>query len=117
MTKMEDKVVRAIQPHDNVVVAVIIRTVMPGYGTAGPGFAIHNDEMDDMIAAYASRNCAYFLCSIDGNVIGGGGIAPLKGVMKITVSKRRCTSSHCTRQRAGPAYVANLPDGGSRKRV
>lgn len=76
---MEDILIRAIGPQDNVNVAGIIRTVMPEYGVAGEGSAIHDREVDDLFAAYSQPNCAYFICSMDGTVVGGGGIGPLQG--------------------------------------
>ena len=66
-------------PGDNTQVAEIIRTVMPEFGASGAGFAIHDREVDDMFLAYSGPRCSYFVCEIDGRIIGGGGIAPLQG--------------------------------------
>ncbi|MHB8446361.1 MAG: GNAT family N-acetyltransferase [Rudaea sp.] len=52
---------------------------MPEFGADGPGFAIHDVEVDAMHAAYARAGCAYFVVEIDGRVLGGGGIAALDG--------------------------------------
>lgn len=71
--------IRLIRPGDNAQVASIIRTVMPEFGASGQGFAIHDNEVDDMFAAYTQPRCAYFVCEVDGQVVGGGGIAPLQG--------------------------------------
>jgi len=71
--------IRPIEPHDNAAVAAIIRTVMPEFGADGPGFAIHDAEVDAMHASYARARSAYFVVERDGAVIGGGGIAPLEG--------------------------------------
>lgn len=57
--------------------ANIIRTVMTEFGASGPGFAIHDAEVDDMAEAYARPRCAYFVIERDGVVCGGAGIAPL----------------------------------------
>ena len=70
--------IRPIEPRDNAVVAAIIRAVMPEFGADGPGFAIHDAEVDGMCAAYAQPSRAYFVVERDGVVIGGGGIAPLE---------------------------------------
>jgi len=59
--------------------ANVIRTVMPEFGADGPGFAIHDPEVDTMSAAYARPGTAYFVVEIEGRVIGGAGIAPLEG--------------------------------------
>ncbi len=70
--------IRPIEPRDDAIVAAIIRTVMPEFGADGPGFAIHDAEVDGMYEAYARPRCAYFVVEHDGVVIGGGGIAPLE---------------------------------------
>jgi putative acetyltransferase len=70
--------VRLIKSSDNANVAAIIRTVMPEFGASGQGFAIHDSEVDDMYNAYSSR-AAYFVCEINGKIVGGGGISQLQG--------------------------------------
>jgi len=69
--------IRPIEPRDDAAVAAIIRAVMPEFGADGPGFAIHDAEVDAMSAAYAQPRSSYFVVERDGKVIGGGGIAPL----------------------------------------
>ncbi len=71
--------IRPITPEDNAAVAAIIRTVMPEFGADGPGFAIHDPEVDTMCLAYAQPRSSYFVVERDGRVIGGAGIAPLEG--------------------------------------
>ena len=71
--------IRPIEPRDDVAVASIIRTVMPEFGADGPGFAIHDPEVDHMSQAYARPGCAYFVVEREGVVIGGAGVAPLDG--------------------------------------
>jgi putative acetyltransferase len=71
--------IRKITNADNKAVANIIRTVMPEFGASGQGFAIHDNEVDNMFQAYSQPRCAYFVCLIEGMIVGGGGIAPLAG--------------------------------------
>jgi len=71
--------IRPIAPTDNAAVASVIRNVMPEFGANGPGFAIHDTEVDDMAGAYARPGCIYFVVEHGGRVCGGGGIAPLQG--------------------------------------
>jgi len=71
--------IRPIEPADNAAVAAIIRRVMPEFGADGPGFAIHDAEVDDMAGAYAQAGWAYSVVELRGQVCGGGGIAPLPG--------------------------------------
>ena len=72
---------RPIRRADNPEVARLIRTVMPEFGASGPGFAIHDPEVDDMFAAYRGPRAAYFVVARrdDDRVLGGGGVAPLEG--------------------------------------
>ena len=71
---------RPIEPRDDAAVAAIIRQVMPEFGASGPGFALHDPEVNGMSAAYAAPGRAYWVV-VDGTgrVVGGGGIAPLDG--------------------------------------
>ncbi|OOG47285.1 GNAT family N-acetyltransferase [Rhodanobacter sp. C06] len=71
--------IRPIEPRDDAVVAAIIRAVMPEFGADGPGFAIHDTEVDAMWAAYTQPRCSYFVVERDGVAVGGGGVAPLIG--------------------------------------
>jgi len=74
-----DESIRLIRPEDSAAVAGVIRTVMPEFGAVGPGFAIMDPEVDDMYAAYHRPRCAYFVVTLGGTIVGGGGIAPLEG--------------------------------------
>ncbi|MDE2308324.1 MAG: GNAT family N-acetyltransferase [Xanthomonadaceae bacterium] len=69
--------IRPIAAGDNPAMAAIIRRVMPEFGADGPGFAIHDAEVDHMSEAYARPRSAYFVVERDGQVLGGGGVAPL----------------------------------------
>jgi putative acetyltransferase len=71
--------IRPIRPADDDAVARIIRAVMPEFGADGPGFAIHDPEVDTMSAAYGKARHAYFVVERHGEVLGGAGIAPLEG--------------------------------------
>jgi putative acetyltransferase len=75
----ESFTLRPIEPRDDATIANIIRTVMPEFGADGPGFAIHDAEVDTMSAAYSRPRAAYFVIEADGAVQGGAGIAPLDG--------------------------------------
>jgi len=72
-------VVRPIEPQDDPPMAHIIRTVMTEFAAVGCGTSIHDSEVDAMSAAYTGEREAYFVAERNGQVIGGGGIAPLQG--------------------------------------
>jgi putative acetyltransferase len=71
--------IRKVRSTDNPQIANIIRTVMPEFGASGKGFAIHDKEVDDIFKAYNGSRAAYFVCDDNGNILGGGGVAPLEG--------------------------------------
>ena len=71
--------IRPIAAGDNAAVAAVIRKVMPEFGADGPGFAIHDAEVDDMHGAYTHAGRMYLVVELDGVVSGGGGVAPLDG--------------------------------------
>jgi putative acetyltransferase len=69
--------IRAIKATDDPRMAQIIRTVMPEFGAVGSGFAINDPEVDWMTRAYSEPRCSYFVVEHEGEVKGGGGVAPL----------------------------------------
>ena len=71
--------IRPIEHRDDAAIASVIRTVMPEFGADGPGFAIHDPEVDAMSAAYGIPRAAYFVVEREGLVLGGGGVAALLG--------------------------------------
>ncbi len=71
--------IRPISQNDNIQIATVIRTVMPEFGCSGPGFAIHDSEVDDMHAAYCVAGSGYFVVEKEGKVFGGAGFAGLQG--------------------------------------
>ena len=70
--------IRPISASDNTAMASIIRKVMPEFGADGPGFAIHDAEVDRLYEAYTQPHSAYFVIERNGEVLGGGGVAPLE---------------------------------------
>ena len=72
-------VIRPIRPGDDLAMARIVRTVMPEFGACGAGFAINDPEVDWMSRAYAAPRSAYYVVEQAGQVLGGGGVAPLAG--------------------------------------
>ena len=79
MGESSSYVIRAIEPRDDAQVAAIIRTVMPEFGATGSGFAINDPEVDWMSRAYSAARSTYFVVEHAGQVVGGGGVAPLTG--------------------------------------
>ncbi|NII54568.1 GNAT superfamily N-acetyltransferase [Lutibacter sp. SG786] len=84
-----DYLIRPIEPRDDADIAAVIRTVMPEFGADGPGFAIHDAEVDAMSAAYSRPRTAYFVVEMNGRAVGGGGMAPLEGGDEETCELRK----------------------------
>jgi putative acetyltransferase len=84
-----DVQLRPIHPDDDAAVARVIRAVMPEFGASGPGFAIHDPEVDVMSATYARPGHVYFVVDRGGVVVGGGGIGPLAGSDGATCELRK----------------------------
>lgn len=71
--------IRPIQRKDNPAVAQIIEQVMTEYDAIGPGYSINDPELNDMYSAYRDKQSCYLVIERDQQVVGAGGIAPLKG--------------------------------------
>ena len=73
--------IRPVTARDRAGVARLIRTVMPEFGADGPGFAIHDPEVDDMFTAYEGPRASYWVVveRESERVVGGGGFAALAG--------------------------------------
>jgi len=71
--------IRSIQRTDNTAVAAIIRDVMTEFGAVGRGFSINDPEVDDMYTAYRAPGHAFYVVTLNGTVLGCGGVAPLSG--------------------------------------
>lgn len=97
--------IRPITARDDVLVALIIRAVMPEFGADGPGFAIHDTEVDAMHAAYAKPGRAYFVAELDEKVRGGGGIAPLDGEVDTCELRKMYFMPELRGQGAGSALM------------
>jgi putative acetyltransferase len=98
--------IRAITASDNAAVAEIIRSVMTEFGASGPGFAIHDKEVDCMFETYTGAGSAYFVIEQDGRVCGGGGIAPLVEKDKICELRKMYFLPNLRGIGAGGALIA-----------
>ncbi len=70
---------RRITEQDNPVIARVIRQVSAEYGlTADKGYTVADPNLDELYQLYSQPGHAYWVIEQDGNVVGGGGVAPLK---------------------------------------
>ena len=71
---------RPIAPGDNAAMADVIRAVSAEYGlTADKGYTVADPEIDILYQHYSRPGHAYWVVELDGEVVGGGGVAPLRG--------------------------------------
>jgi putative acetyltransferase len=71
--------IRPIQKTDNEEIAKVIREVLLEMGVPKVGTAYADKELDAMQEAYANSRSNYFVVESEGVLLGGAGIAPLKG--------------------------------------
>ena len=102
--------VRPICAADDAAIAAVIRCVMPEYGADGPGFALHDPEVGAMTAAYDRPGAAYLVLDVDGEVVGGAGVAPLDGGDGVTCELRKMYVLPQARGGAGRLLLAAALD-------
>ncbi|MEZ2903400.1 GNAT family N-acetyltransferase [Acinetobacter terrestris] len=73
--------VRPIQVQDNAQIARIIREVSKEFGLAPEsGFAVADPVLDGLYTVYSQSNAQYWVIENEqGEILGGGGLSPLKG--------------------------------------
>lgn len=69
---------RRITAEDNAAIANVIRQVSAEYGlTADKGYTVADPNLDELFELYSQPGSAYWVVEQEGQVVGGGGIAPL----------------------------------------
>ncbi|MCL2918968.1 bifunctional helix-turn-helix transcriptional regulator/GNAT family N-acetyltransferase [Shewanella litorisediminis] len=70
--------IRPLTPDDDVAIAAVIREVSAEYGlTPDKGYGVADKTLDCLSEVYSVPGAAYWVICQDGQVLGGGGIAPL----------------------------------------
>lgn len=76
----KEYVLRPLTKADNSQVADVIRKVSAEYGlTADKGYGVADPTLDDMYSVYDQQGAAYWVVEYQGEIVGGGGFAPLAG--------------------------------------
>ncbi len=71
---------RSLSPEDNPNIADVIRQVSAEYGlTPDKGYGVADPTLDDMYSVYHQQGAAYWVIEQQGEIVGGGGFAPLIG--------------------------------------
>ncbi|MEI6859103.1 MAG: GNAT family N-acetyltransferase [Shewanella sp.] len=69
---------RVITPEDNISMAEVIRTVSAEYGlSADKGYSVADPSLDTLSEQYQASDACYWIIEKEGELLGGGGIAPL----------------------------------------
>lgn len=73
--------IRTVTKEDNASLAEVIRVVSAEHGlTSEAGYAVGDSTLDHMYDVYTKPNTSYWVViNENGDVCGGGGVAPLKG--------------------------------------
>ncbi|EMR36585.1 bifunctional helix-turn-helix transcriptional regulator/GNAT family N-acetyltransferase [Vibrio harveyi] len=80
----EEYVLRPLTKADNSQVANVIRKVSAEYGlTADKGYGVADPTLDDMYSVYDQQGAAYWVVEYQGEIVGGGGFAPLAGELNV----------------------------------
>ncbi|MBM4761167.1 GNAT family N-acetyltransferase [Bacillus sp. B15-48] len=77
-------IIRKIQKEDNQKVKEIIQDSLKTHGLAIPGTAYFDPQLNDLHSYYSNLKAAnYWVVEIDGEVVGGIGIAPFNEQEKV----------------------------------
>lgn len=84
-TRMEDVLIRHIQPTENAGMATIIRTALTEFGANKPGTVYYDDTTDHLYELFQSTpGSEYFIAEKEGKLLGGAGIFPTEGLPENT---------------------------------
>ncbi|ULC60627.1 GNAT family N-acetyltransferase [Flaviramulus sp. BrNp1-15] len=75
---MNNIVIREIEPQDNKQIEAVIRACFHEFKIPLEGTAYSDDETPRMYESYQNNNDIYYVIDLNGEVLGGGGIKPLK---------------------------------------
>ncbi len=71
-------VIRKIEPNDNAQLEQVIRACFHEFKIPLEGTAYSDKETPKMFESYQNSNDVYFVIDSDGEILGGGGVKPLK---------------------------------------
>jgi putative acetyltransferase len=76
--------IRTIIPGDNRELAVIIRNSLEEFGAARPGTVYFDPTTDHLYELFRTSGSHYYTALAGGEIVGGGGVYPSKGLPKGT---------------------------------
>ena len=88
LSRLDFPRIRAIQPEDDVELAVIIRSGMAEFGLTGPGTGYDHAEIDFLSETYHHEGCSFLVVADQARLAGGGGISPITEISGACELKR-----------------------------
>lgn len=81
---MDTITLRAIQPEDNATLALIIRNALTEFNANKPGTVFFDETTDHLFELFSDTRGVYHVAELNGEVVGGGGIFPTRGLEQDT---------------------------------
>lgn len=72
--------IRTIQQTDNLILSKIIKDTLAEFGANHPGTVYFDPTTDSLYELFRQKGSAYFVAERNGEIVGGGGIYPTKGL-------------------------------------
>ena len=76
--------IRKIEKEDNAAIAKIIRSTLAEFGANHPGTVYYDDATDHLFELFQQPLSIYFIATINGEMLGGGGIYPTESLPENT---------------------------------
>lgn len=73
-------IIRQIQPNDNKILSILIKSVFIEFGIDKPGTVFSDPTTDFLYEVFQAKKSVYFVAEMDGIILGGCGIYPTKGL-------------------------------------
>jgi len=80
---LDEIIIRPISFDDNETISAIIKNTLIEYDGNKPGTAFNDESLLNMFATYQNENEQYFVALLNGNLVGGCGIAQLDNNLAI----------------------------------
>jgi putative acetyltransferase len=84
LRRVENLLIRKIEPADNPTLAVIVRNTLAEFGANRPGTVYYDDTTDHLFELFQTEKSVYYVALIDRVIVGGAGIFPSAGLEKDT---------------------------------
>jgi putative acetyltransferase len=82
--RLEDILIRPVEPGDNLQLAKLIRDTLAEFGANHPGTVYFDPTTDHLYELFQTPGSMYHVAVYDGRIMGGGGIFPSDGLPEDT---------------------------------